>query len=57
MTDQPFAYALAHAERGWSWSVYDADGQTVATGLDHSQSDAQAAVEDIIRQAARTLRS
>lgn len=57
MTDQPFAYALAHAERGWSWSVYDADGQTVATGLDHSQSDAQAAVEDIIRQAARNLRS
>ncbi|MBP6545282.1 MAG: hypothetical protein KA220_01085 [Phenylobacterium sp.] len=50
MTDQPFAYSLAHAERGWSWSVYDEDGETVATGLDLSQSDAQAAVEATIRR-------
>lgn len=56
MTDQPFAYSLAHAERGWSWSVYDEDGETVATGLDLSQSDAQAAVEDTIRRAASEMR-
>ncbi|WP_421934053.1 hypothetical protein [Phenylobacterium sp.] len=56
MTDQPYAYSLAHAERGWSWSVYDEDGETVATGLDLSQSDAQAAVEDTIRRAASEMR-
>ncbi|MDO8380456.1 hypothetical protein [Phenylobacterium sp.] len=56
MTDQPFAYSLAHAERGWSWSVYDEDGETVATGLDLSQSEAQAAVEDTIRRAASEMR-
>jgi len=56
MTDQPFAYSLAHAERGWSWSVYDEDGETVASGLDLSQSDAQAAVEDTIRRAASEMR-
>ncbi|WP_310540652.1 hypothetical protein [Phenylobacterium sp.] len=56
MTDQPFAYSLAHAELGWSWSVYDLDGETVATGLDRSQSDAQAAVEDTIRRAASEMR-
>jgi hypothetical protein len=50
MTDPPFAYSLAPAERGWSWSVYDEDGETVATGLDLSQSDAQAAVEATIRR-------
>ena len=56
MTDQPFAYSLAHADLGWSWSVYDADGETVATGLDLSQSDAQAAVEASIRRAASEMR-
>ncbi|HQT52452.1 MAG: hypothetical protein Q8N10_04220 [Phenylobacterium sp.] len=57
MTDQPFAYSLAHAELGWSWSVYDLDGETVATGLDRSQSGAQAAVEDTIRRAASEMRA
>ena len=45
MTDLPFAYSLAHAECGWAWRIFDEDGETVAQGLDLSQSDAQASVE------------
>jgi len=52
MPDQPFAYSLTHEAQGWSWQVYDAEGETVATGADASQSDAQAAVEATIREAA-----
>ena len=52
MPEQPFAYSLSHEERGWTWRVYDEDGETVAAGADASQSDAQAAVEATIRQAA-----
>ncbi len=52
MPDQPFAYTLTHEERGWTWRVYDEDGQTVAAGAHASQSDAQAAVEATIRHAA-----
>jgi len=53
MPDQPFAYCLNHEERGWTWRVYDQDGETVAAGAHASQSDAQAAVEATIREAAR----
>ena len=49
MPDQPFAYTLTHEERGWTWRVYDEDGETVAAGAHASQSDAQAAVEQTIR--------
>jgi hypothetical protein len=55
MTDQPYAYSLAHAETGWAWSIYDVDGEKVASGLDLSQSAAQAAVEATIRQVASEL--
>lgn len=56
MPDQPFAYSLTHVESGWSWRVYDEDGETVATGAGFSQSDAQAAVEDSIRRAMAGVR-
>ena len=52
MPEQPFAYSLSHEERGWTWRVYDQDGETVAMGAQASQSDAQAAVEATIREAA-----
>lgn len=52
MPEQPFAYSLSHEERGWTWRVYDEDGETVAAGAHASQSDAQAAVEATIRQVA-----
>lgn len=52
MPDQPFAYSLTHEVQGWTWQVYDAEGETVAAGAHASQSDAQAAVEATIRQAA-----
>jgi hypothetical protein len=55
LTDQPYAYSLAHAESGWAWSIYDVDGETVASGLDPSQSDAQAAVEATLRRVASEL--
>lgn len=55
MNELPFAYSISHEERGWTWRVMDADGETVAAGARASQSDAQAAVEDTIRQVA-TLR-
>jgi hypothetical protein len=56
MTDFPFAYSLAHAESGWSWRIFD-EGETVAQGLDLSQSAAQAAVESAIRMAASEARA
>ncbi|HEY8572378.1 hypothetical protein [Phenylobacterium sp.] len=40
-----FAYSLSQREDGWSWSVYDEDGVTVAGGAHPSRSAAQAAVE------------
>lgn len=52
MSEQPYAYSLTHAESGWTWCVYDEDGETVAAGSVYSQSDAQAAIEDSIRLAA-----
>ena len=56
MTESPFAYSLAHAECGWAWRIFDEDGETVAQGLDLSQSDAQASVETAIRMAASEVR-
>lgn len=53
MSELPFAYSLSHEERGWAWRVFDEDGETVAAGAQASQSDAQAAVEASIRQAAQ----
>lgn len=43
-----FAYSLSQREDGWSWSVYDEDGETVAAGADASRSAAQAAVERML---------
>lgn len=52
MSELPFAYSLSHEEHGWTWRVFDEDGETVAAGAQLSQSDAQVAVEDTIRRAA-----
>lgn len=57
MTDAPYAYSLAHADSGWAWRILDEDGETVAQGLDLSQSDAQASVETAIRMAASEARA
>ncbi|MFN3512867.1 MAG: hypothetical protein ACK41C_07480 [Phenylobacterium sp.] len=57
MTDLPFAYSLVRDEAGWSWRIFDEDGETVAQGLDLSQTSAQAAVESAIRQAAAEARA
>lgn len=53
MSELPFAYSLSHEERGWTWQVFDVDGETVAAGAQTSQSDAQAAIEDTIRRVAQ----
>lgn len=45
-----FAYSLSQREDGWSWSVYDEDGVTVADGAHESRADAQAAVERMLRR-------
>ncbi|MDP3175780.1 hypothetical protein [Phenylobacterium sp.] len=39
-----FAYSLAQAEDGWTWSVYDEDGETVASGMDPDRQACEAAV-------------
>lgn len=44
-----FAYSLSQCEYGWTWSVYDEDGETVARGTDESRSRAEAAVERALR--------
>ncbi|WP_395671340.1 hypothetical protein [Phenylobacterium sp.] len=46
-----FAYSLRQGESGWSWSVYDEDGVTVARGADASRDEAQAAVDRTLRHA------
>lgn len=56
MTDSPFAYSLAHVESGWTWRIYDQEGETVASGSNVSQSGAQAAVEATIRRVAQQNR-
>lgn len=43
--NRSFAYSLSQREDGWSWSVYDEDGVTVARGADADRSAAEAAVE------------
>ncbi|HEY8614658.1 hypothetical protein [Phenylobacterium sp.] len=45
-----FAYSLSQGEKGWSWSVYDEEGVTVARGADASRAAAQAAVERTLRR-------
>jgi hypothetical protein len=47
--DSPFAYSLSQVEEGWRWSVYDADGVTVADGAHVSRAAAEAAVASTLR--------
>lgn len=44
-----FAYSLSQLEDGWSWSVYDEDGVTVADGEHASRDAAQAAVDRLLK--------
>jgi hypothetical protein len=43
-----FAYSLSQVEDGWSWSVYDEDGITVARGAHADRDAAQAAVDNTL---------
>ena len=47
--ESPFAYSLSQVEEGWRWSVYDADGVTVADGAHASRDAAEAAVASTLR--------
>lgn len=49
MQDQ-FAYSLSQTPNGWRWSIYDTDGEIVASGAERSQSSAQSAVNERLRQ-------
>jgi hypothetical protein len=45
MQDAPrLAYTLSQAEAGWTWQVYDENGETVASGADFDRQSALAAV-------------
>jgi hypothetical protein len=46
------AYTLCQVEEGWSWSVFDEDGVTIARGAHASRDAAQAAVERTLRRGA-----
>jgi hypothetical protein len=46
-----FAYSLSQREDGWSWSVYDENGVTVAGGAHETRAAAQAAVERTLERA------
>jgi hypothetical protein len=48
-----FAYSLSQREDGWSWSVYDENGVTVAGGAHESRAAAEAAVERMLERAPR----
>jgi hypothetical protein len=52
MSELPYAYTLSHEELGWTWCVFNEDGETVDAGAQPNRSDAQAAIEDAIRHAA-----
>jgi len=45
------AYSLSQQEDGWSWSVYDENGETVAGGAHETRAAAQAAVERMLERA------
>lgn len=45
------AYSLSQADSGWTWSVYDIEGEMVAHGADASRDAAQAAVERLLHSA------
>jgi len=45
MQDAPrLAYSLSQAEKGWTWQVFDENGDTVASGADYDRQSALAAV-------------
>jgi hypothetical protein len=57
MEHSVFAYSLREEERGWSWRVYDRDGEIVAAGEALSKTLAQGAVQSIyVRTAGPSVR-
>jgi len=46
-----FAYSLSRSETGWTWSVYDEDGITVARGADATRAAAESALQSLLRTA------
>jgi hypothetical protein len=48
---QQLAYSLSQAEAGWTWHVYDENGDTVASGADSDRQAAQDAVNATLHAA------
>ncbi|MFN3584344.1 hypothetical protein [Phenylobacterium sp.] len=46
-----FAYSLSRSEAGWTWSVYDEDGVTVARGAGATRAAAESALQSLLRTA------
>lgn len=57
MEQSVFAYSLREEERGWTWRVYDRDGEIVAAGEALSKALAQGAVQSAyVRTSDRAVR-
>jgi hypothetical protein len=48
---QQLAYTLSQAEAGWTWHVFDENGETIASGADSDRQAAQAAVDATLHAA------
>jgi hypothetical protein len=50
--DSLLSYSLWRHGRGWSWGVYDDDGEPVAAGAADSRTDAEKAISEVYRNIA-----
>ena len=46
---QSYAYSLSQIEDGWSWNIYDVDGEVVARGADACRDAAQRAIDALLK--------
>ena len=46
MQASPFAYSMAQADTGWTWRLWDVDGEVVAAGHAPDQSSAEQRVAE-----------
>lgn len=53
MPDQALSYALSRTDGGWSWSVLDWNGETVAEGLATARSEADGAIQAVLHDGSR----